>query len=494
MKGLAHVAGIEALEAQGCKFQRVAGTSAGAIAGTLYALGYTPETMRSSILDKNLLEFLEGYQIDGFKRLLGGDTSLSSILKAARGVLGQASNGVASQLSPQGSGMWTSVQATGNDLLKRVMPFYGKAGLSSGDNFRHWIEGLMSAKLSRDLENNPDAKKILARVDKPEHDNFYYLTFGELHQLIQKGLSYRELAVVVTRITEPYASITLRSDIMTSDWRDVIISDAVRASMSLPGVFSAHQLYKKLGGERGVFGNDRYVYYADGGLLKNIAFDAFDCAGFQRYFYTSVRGDEAYYSINPQTIALGLASASAIQAARDMAQDENLPSIKEVMVRTAAVAWDSETTLMQKTDTERLIVLNTGDIDTYDFDAGQDAIKTLMQALGQTVNDVFDGIVDALIQTAAAKMEQGIALKRDVAGEINNKKTIQPKGMTEPQQQAWIEMEQETNKNKQKIKELIRQTKILFESMSHEDKAIYFNEHQEFNDNALRSLLGVDNK
>ena len=46
-KGAAHIGVIKALEENGIPIDYITGTSAGAIVGSLYAMGYTPEEMEN---------------------------------------------------------------------------------------------------------------------------------------------------------------------------------------------------------------------------------------------------------------------------------------------------------------------------------------------------------------------------------------------------------------------------------------------------------------
>ena len=53
-KGAAHIGVIKALEENGIPIDYITGTSAGAIVGSLYAMGYTPEEMVELILSEEI--------------------------------------------------------------------------------------------------------------------------------------------------------------------------------------------------------------------------------------------------------------------------------------------------------------------------------------------------------------------------------------------------------------------------------------------------------
>ncbi len=59
VKGIALVGAVSRLEEEGVKFQRVAGTSAGAITAALYAAGYSAAEMKQAIWSKDFNEFAD---------------------------------------------------------------------------------------------------------------------------------------------------------------------------------------------------------------------------------------------------------------------------------------------------------------------------------------------------------------------------------------------------------------------------------------------------
>lgn len=59
VKGIALVGAVSRLEEEGVKFQRVAGTSAGAITAALYAAGYSAAEMKEAVWSKDFNEFAD---------------------------------------------------------------------------------------------------------------------------------------------------------------------------------------------------------------------------------------------------------------------------------------------------------------------------------------------------------------------------------------------------------------------------------------------------
>ncbi|MEI8202150.1 MAG: patatin-like phospholipase family protein [Bacteroidota bacterium] len=65
-KGLAHVGLLKALEEQGIKIDYIAGTSAGAIVGGLYAAGYSPDQIEQLVMSKDYARWASGEIEDSY--------------------------------------------------------------------------------------------------------------------------------------------------------------------------------------------------------------------------------------------------------------------------------------------------------------------------------------------------------------------------------------------------------------------------------------------
>jgi NTE family protein len=96
-----------------------------------------------------------------------------------------------------------------------------------------------------------------------------HATFGELYELHQKDpKKYKQLYLMGTNLNKTNSEIFSHEDTP-----NVIISDAVRISMSIPIVFRPHQCYEKKDDRRQLAKND---LYADGGLMDNYPIWLFD--------------------------------------------------------------------------------------------------------------------------------------------------------------------------------------------------------------------------
>ena len=60
-KGLAHVGLLKALEENNIPIDYICGTSMGAIIGSLYAIGYTPDQMAELLCSEEFLRWSKGY-------------------------------------------------------------------------------------------------------------------------------------------------------------------------------------------------------------------------------------------------------------------------------------------------------------------------------------------------------------------------------------------------------------------------------------------------
>lgn len=118
MRGIGIIGALTYLEAQGYSWQRLAGTSAGAIIAALLASGYTAKELKKTLIEMNFKDFLDK---DGFQRL---------------------------------------------PLLGKALGFLVQKGIYSGDYFEEWINNLLKAKgveRFKDVSSNGESKlKIIA--------------------------------------------------------------------------------------------------------------------------------------------------------------------------------------------------------------------------------------------------------------------------------------------------------------------------------------------
>ena len=246
-KGIAYVGVGKYLEQEQILpgIRRVAGTSAGAINAVLVAFGYSAEAMEKIILAKDLLDFL--------------DHPLIKEIQATRGLFNVLNSPGNITLKNLWDGIvtiaeWRNFCQADNqsDLLKAALSeIVNKGGICPGDKLREWIDKLIQEKTGIE-----------------------YCTFKQLRELIHSGKPFRHLHLFTTNITDK-SVICINSE--ESRWDDVIISSAVRASMSIPGVFKPYRLQVKIHAEpREAVEPNLAGQFVDGGLIKNCPVNAFD--------------------------------------------------------------------------------------------------------------------------------------------------------------------------------------------------------------------------
>lgn len=94
---------------------------------------------------------------------------------------------------------------------------------------------------------NQNAKDLLKQVQKLTNGAHTgeYLTFAELHQLTldYPDAGFRDLKIVSSNFTRGEKKVFSCDD---AEYKDVIISDAIRMSMSILGLFKPYQVYAKI--------------------------------------------------------------------------------------------------------------------------------------------------------------------------------------------------------------------------------------------------------
>lgn len=231
VKGIAYVGALRELENYDVKLgeiRYIGGTSAGAITAALLGVGYTPNELETMLGEMTFTDFLDGSE----------KHNLLDIKKA---------------LEKHGKKYGLSLNLIFQELIRRpeatrdiLTTLQSRYGLFRGEWFRLWIE-----------------KKIADKIDK-----ISYLTFKELHQKSKNNPNLKDIYFVGTNV------VTKKSEIFSNEHTpDMIISDAVRISMSIPFLFEPHCYHYKKNGERVA---DKSKWYVDGGVLDNYPIWLFD--------------------------------------------------------------------------------------------------------------------------------------------------------------------------------------------------------------------------
>ncbi|NGX34464.1 MAG: hypothetical protein K1060chlam1_00817 [Candidatus Anoxychlamydiales bacterium] len=264
-KGIAYVGAIKELENLNAltDLKRVAGTSAGAIIAAFVALGFNADEMLSILFNTDLSNFLDYYISEEKIKKIFEDTPISEFFKDVTNDLFE---------------IFKNPITTIENSLNYFKNLFDTDSLCAGEDFRKWIE-----------------KKIF------EKTNIEYLTFKELRHLSERDDKFKHLHVFTTKV-EPSLEI-FRINSEDEKFDDVIISDAIRASMSIPGVFEPHNLYiKNAKNEREK--KEDFGLFIDGGVLDNFPIDAFDTLKYETHSYTEE--NKNYVKLNKRTLGLSL--------------------------------------------------------------------------------------------------------------------------------------------------------------------------------------------
>lgn len=313
-KGLAYLGSLTALEMHYGEetlwksVRRVAGTSAGAITAMLLACGHKPEFISNLISDSNfLMQFVEDVDITRVEALLKGD---KSVLGKMMGALSLLHNTAMKDAS-----WWETLNPS-----KHAKKTYETTGLCSGDIFRKWADKIIAEKLAADFKG-----------EVKDYKNF---TFGELKKLIQEGKPYKHLYVVATKIAPKPEIVIFNSE--DDKHADVIIADAVRASMSIPLLFKPHARWIKYQGKRIAIPEEEYL---DGGLIQNYPLKLFDKLKYQPLDLREYEKNFSQY--NAKTLGFSMVE--------EKAADPKAPveTVKDLVESIAGVYWGGEQLLAE---------------------------------------------------------------------------------------------------------------------------------------------------
>lgn len=234
-------------------------------------------------------------------------------------------------------------------------------GLFPGDYFReNWIEALLQQKTG-----------------------IAYITFAELAALKASGKEeFNQFkSIYLTGVNLATGQIEVFSAETT---RDMIISDALRITMSVPILFKPHAAYSKHEGRRCVHPSGHL--YVDGGLLDNYPIWIFDKACY-------VNGSDSLVSLhNPHTLGMRLVNDEA-----KTAYQQNAPLEQAAPTTTAAFVWQLIQAVLNKQDSDhvkyqeqsRTIYIDHLGIRMEQFDLSVQQQQDLIQSGQKAVEEFF---------------------------------------------------------------------------------------------------------
>ena len=451
-KAIAYVGVQQYLEEKNLlrELKRVAGTSAGAINALLVALGYNAQATKDILGKTNLLEFLDSpfqseqellQQVAGIA-IKRGDTTINEGIRSVKVALK----------------WWYSPRE--NSLSEDFEQIYQQGGLCEGKKFVEWIEKLIKDKTG--IEN---------------------CTFKEFRALIEEK-HFKHVYFYSIKISPTREIVCFNSE--DEKWNNIVIADAVRASMSIPMIFKPHTLRKKINGipEQAELGE-----FIDGGLLRNFPIETFDAIK-----YRSTNGNSRQKTTNQQTLAFNLVDPFSEPEVSASSSTNLLQS----GVRSAAVFVDGEELLLKANEDQKRIVninnrgigLLTGFFATSDqkrelMQSGYDGTKAFFveqEKLARThikddpaqILSVFAEPVvrkiPAPVVSAAALPNQPAASKNEIEIEVNHTATIisqtidrRPDGLERIEQTKISFVEEKIKKHRQ---EHLQKLDILGQDMN----------------------------
>lgn len=334
VRGIAYLGADQTLIEEGLsptRLERIAGTSAGSLNAMLLSCGYTANEMSSEM--QNL----------DFKSLLDQDTAnLQSMVIGLK--------------DKKGFNFFSSLTSDASNVSQASSILKSTFGLFHGETLRLLVERLIKQKTS-----------------------INHITFLELHKLREKNQNlYKDLYVIGINVN------TSQSEIFSWEHTpNVIISDAVRISMSMPFIYKPHQIYCKINNSRQLENTKKDALYIDGGLTDNYPLFVFD-----NYQYLSKRKKamapiKGHFS-NPETLGLCLVDKQRrdflVENTNELPHNNLLTFLPffRAVLNTIYRKQESDQVLMK--EQWRSIYIDTCGIDILDFDLDETSKNRLIES------------------------------------------------------------------------------------------------------------------
>ncbi len=379
VKGMAYLGALKALEEEGVcdlsNVRRVGGSSAGAITALLIGLNYSLDEIEDLMLHRlQFREFLDGPWGEELlaaknkdlalllgeenstiiQRLKSMDTFWSRIARVLDGTVGKSVNLLASAK---------------NELQHAYADVKGKFGLCPGEKLRDLFDTLIKNKLSE-----------------------------RMHITVTEEVTFAELAQYADFKSIYFVGVNIESgeqEIFSAEHTpDMVVADALRISMSIPGVFEPWR--KKTKDKNGQLHRGKTLYI-DGGVLWNYPVDMFD---FRRYQSDPMGNQD--FQVNYETIGFRLiSSTSPVQKeASKLSSANNLAELRSYIGKIiSAIYYKEDSDHKRQGNAFRTIYIDTLDVGTIDFDKAEDpSVQAQMIAAGHTAVLEFKTRVEKNLQ------------------------------------------------------------------------------------------------
>lgn len=405
-KGIAYVGAMKVLEDQKMLTNviRVGGTSAGAINATLVAFGYNSDSLGALLRDTPLISFLDNEFLQKTNLINIVNEPWKQVLLKAKDIphiqpllsLYQCCHQLNLKKAP---GQLVRYFKSIPGKIKKMMEQVKEAPVQNIIAFTkpviNNIKTLKKAgqKISHAMANPIDAISEVAKSTKAFFERMYHTTgicegnafiewiesnirkgiretaginvenctFGELRKMIEQGAKLKHLHVFTSNLMTKKVGHFNSED---SDWDDLIISDVVGASMSIPGVFKPRILYFKINGQR--IPAFELGVHVDGGLIRNFPIDAFDK---RKYLPINPPPEEGeWHVINKRTLGLSLYSANNETQKPSIKKVEDM-TVKELLQDVFLMYFNAEEILQEEIydNKFRKIEIDSKDVSLLDF-------------------------------------------------------------------------------------------------------------------------------
>lgn len=318
--------------------KRVAGTSAGSINASLVAVGYSAKEIEEIMENMPMMNLLDVNCEKLFPDLKNTKIALKTLMEAVYNPVG------------------TSVKI----IKKCLKGLWNNKGICKGEVLREEVE-----------------KHILRKTGIP------YCTFKDLRDGIKAGKPYKHLYVFATAIGLNPKILDIHSEeTLDRIWDNVPLSDAVRGSSGIPGVYEPFRLHIRVNGER-VPLPDNFVV-VDGGILNNLPLERFDR---QKYISSAFsKKDQDFPIYNKRTLGLSFLNSSSKE--KKSFDETNMKDFVEKMVQ---VYWEAESLIrnLNPYSERRIIKIDPLDIGTGSFMASKEQKAKVIQSGKSAVKEFY---------------------------------------------------------------------------------------------------------
>jgi HEAT repeat protein/ankyrin repeat protein/predicted acylesterase/phospholipase RssA len=294
--------------------KRVAGASVGAITACLLAIGYSIEEVKARLMAMDFNLFLDDIDINALRE---EQSVLTKLAKFAQ---------------------QKEVDTNPFRLRQTLWDLLRQTGIFSENYFLQWIGKEITTKLQQDAILYPSIElflKMRLPVNEAGQMDFTLLTFGDLAGLVKLDTRYKHLHVFMAQ-RKPIAEANTIESMNSNNPQcaDLLIVDAVRCSMSSPGVFVPCQTRYRFQWSNGESIQIELLnvsrLYVDGVVFKNSFIEEFDQL---RYFpYLGGQGDLYKPILNPYSLGLRLVPSSqkvVVRGRATLAQEEEKKQVDQ---------------------------------------------------------------------------------------------------------------------------------------------------------------------